>query len=346
MNLDNENQHYISKVLLKRFRLPNEPLQCYQLQSDTWEPKSVERLCSAEGYNQLLVPGLPTNNVVEASISRVESLLPKTFKALEAAAYQDSSELPLKIYNNLREYCAFLKLSSLFGKASAAVSFLTQLNMELERGRYSLWHELKTPQTIIDGFRKEYEDGGRVIIEAKNVLQLIYRLQFERLLDISYAEMAGADWTIGVSPIDLPMSDIGLVQVELHSYQAKHFLLPVGQRLLLEGILWRDPTKNVRRMTIRGLEFTVEEAEYRFDCICLASIREIIFSREQPDVKAGLERAWKSGLRFARITNPELVLDAGAKDADMHYSLRCVSGAEYKKFIQSFVMPAEETENN
>jgi len=341
VNLDNENQHYISRVLLNRFRIPNKPLRCYQLKTGEWVPKSVGRLCSAEGYNQLLVPGLPTNNNVEASISRVESLLPKTFKALEAAAYQESTELPETIFKNLRDYCTFLKLSSPFSKASAVVSFLTQLNIELERGKYSLWREIKTPQNIIDGFRKEYASGGRVIMEAKNLLQLIYRLQFERTLDVNYAEMANTDWTIAVPTVDLPMSDIGLVQVQLDSYKAKYYLLPIGPRFLLEGIFYHDLKKNSVRTAIRGVRLTQEETEFRFDCICLSSVREIIFSRECPDVKSSLGRARRSGLRFARITNPDLVFTAGGQDADMRYSLNCVSEAEYKKFIHSFVMPAE-----
>jgi hypothetical protein len=341
VNLANENQHYISRVLLKRFRVPNEPLCCYQLATGEWVPKSVDRLCSAEGYNQLLVPGLPTNNIVEASISRVETLLPKTFKALEAAAFQESTELPEKIFKNIRDYCTFLKLSSPFSKASAAVSFLTQLNIELDRGKYALWHELKTPQNVIDGFRKEYFSGGRVIIEGKNVLQLIYRLQFERLLDVNYAEIANADWTIAVSPVDLPMSDIGLVQVQLHSYKAKHYLLPIGPRFLLEGIFYYNLEKNYVRTVIRGIELTQEEAEYRFDCICLSSAREIIFSQKHPNVKSSLDRARRMDLRFAQIANPDMVLAAGAQDADMRYSLKCVSEAEYTKYIHSFVLPAE-----
>src|SRR5262245_3449741 len=74
MNLENERQHYISKVLLKRFKIPNAPLQCYKIDTQTWEAKSVDRLCAEEGYNQLLVSGQETNNALEAIISRVESL--------------------------------------------------------------------------------------------------------------------------------------------------------------------------------------------------------------------------------------------------------------------------------
>jgi Protein of unknown function (DUF4238) len=339
MNFTNENQHYISKVLLNRFKIPNQALQCYQIANGTWEPKSIERLCSAEGYNQLLVSGEETNNALEASLSRVETLLPKTFKALEFAARQEITELPAPIYHNLRNYCAFLKLSSLFSKASAVVGFVQQLNMELAKGEYFLWRELEVASEIIAGFRLEYLAGGRAIIEAENVLQLIYRLQFQRLLDVNHCEMANADWTISISPIELPLSDIGVIQMHLENYKANHYLLPLGPRLLLDGIFYHDLSKNSVKTSIKGLEMTQEEAEYRLDCICLSSVREIICSQKNQDIPASLIRARDKGLRFARITNPDLVLAAGAKNASTKYSLRCVSQDEYRRFAHSYVMP-------
>jgi hypothetical protein len=339
MNAENENQHYISRVLLKRFKIPDQPLQCYQIDTQLWEPKSIDRLCAADGYNQLLVPGEETNNSLEASISRVESLLPKTFKALEFASKQETTELPSVLYQNLRQYCAFLKLSSLFSKASAVLSFLQQLNMELEKGTYYLWLELGTPQETVAGFRQEYLNGGRVIIEAENVLQLIYRLQFERLLDVNYMELASTDWTVSISPIDLPMSDIGLIQIHMEDLKANHYLLPLGPRLLLEGIFYHDLSKNSVKTTIKGLEMNQEEAEYRLDCICLSSVREIICSHKDSDVPTSIARAKTKGLRFNRIINPDLVAAAGAKSASRKYSLRCVSQAEYRKFVHCYIMP-------
>src|ERR1022692_1064189 len=98
MNLDNENQHYISRVLLNRFKIPHNPLHCYQILDRTWEEKSVDRLCSAEGYNQLVVPGEKTNNALEASISHVESKLPKTLKALKHASQFENTEILSAIY--------------------------------------------------------------------------------------------------------------------------------------------------------------------------------------------------------------------------------------------------------
>ena len=36
MNNPNENQHFVSKVLLERFKIPGNPLQCYQAQTGEW----------------------------------------------------------------------------------------------------------------------------------------------------------------------------------------------------------------------------------------------------------------------------------------------------------------------
>jgi hypothetical protein len=339
MNLENENQHYISAVLLRRFKTPGNPLHCYQISTREWEEKSVEKLCSAEGYNQLVVPGGKTNNALEASISRVESKLPKTFKALEHAVHFDTMELPAAIYQNLREYCAFLKLSSLFSKASAVVSFLQQINMELERGEYFLWRELQIPQPVIDGFRLEYDNGGRVIIETENALQLVYRLQFERLLDTNCWEFSRTDWAICSSPIDLPMSDAGIVPINLEKLEANHYLLPLGPRLLLEGVFYHDQNKNRVKTSIRGFRMTDEEADYRADCLCSASIREIIFSKRTADVETRLARAVQSGLRFHRVAKLEQVLSAGMKPAGGKYTFKCVPKEEYVRFMHSFVLP-------
>lgn len=339
MNLANEKQHYISKVLLNRFKIPGSPLQCYQIEAGLWKPRSVENVCSSEGYNQLLVPGEDVNNSLEWSISRVESRLPKTFGVLESAANATTTELPKTIYENWCQYCAFLGLSSLFAKASAVVSFVQQLNMELKKGDYYLWRELTVPEETITGFRQEYLEGGRVIIEADNVLQLAYRLQFERLLNINYSELYASDWTATISPFDLPMSDIGLIQIHLTDLKAKWYLLPIGPKHLLEGIFFFDASKNPSKTVVHGHILSAGEAEQRFDCICGSGVREIICSSINPAVTLGIMRAKANGISFNKIVNPDLITAAGAKSASRKYNLRAVSVEEYKQFVHSFVIP-------
>jgi hypothetical protein len=341
VNLRNENQHYISKVLLKRFKKPCHALQCYQIATRQWVAKSIERLCAEEGYNQLIVPGGATNNALEASMSAVESMLPRTFKAIDIAANNENTELPPEIYHNLRLYCAFLKLSSLFSKASAVANFVVQLNIELERGEQFLWRDLGTAPEVVAKFRKAHAAGGRIIVEAENLVQLIYRVQFERLLRVNLSEMCGTDWTVSLSPIDLPMSDIGLIPIRLEDLKANHYLLPIGPRVLLEGVFYHELSKNQSKKTIKGITLDAAEAEYRLDCICLSSVREIISSERNVDIQTSLDRAKKRRLSFHRITDLDLITAAGTKVASTSYSLKVVSLEEYRRFVHSFIMPPD-----
>src|SRR5947207_3710368 len=47
MNVVNENEHYVSRVLLERFKLPGKPLQCFDVKTSTLKPRSVDRSCAA-----------------------------------------------------------------------------------------------------------------------------------------------------------------------------------------------------------------------------------------------------------------------------------------------------------
>ncbi len=337
MNCKNENQHYVSRVLLKRFKTKGSALQCYQVQTRKWIERSIESACSAEGYNQLLLAD-GVNNAIENSFSSVESTLPKTFKALEEAANQPSTELPKKFYENMCLYCAFLIQTSLFSKPAAVVSLLDQINTELEKGSYHLLHELKVPNDTIMRFRQEYFQGGRIIIESENVLQLVHRLQFDRLFKMSYAEFLNCDWTVSHSPVELPMSDIGLVPMQLKDdFKGNLYLLPISPKLMLEGLFNFDLTQNSSKQIVSGHNLTAEEAEYRLDTVCSSAVREIIFSRREPKVQAVLDRAKTKGITFNKVVNPELAISAGLKGSGTNYSLQMVSLEEYVKFVQSFV---------
>ena len=137
-----------------------------------------------------------------------------------------------------------LKRCSLFSKASAVANFVFQLNHELNVGRYDLWHLLGTPPEQIERFRLEHEQGRYVIISGENVMQLLYRLQFERLINSDCTEFAHCEWALLNSPIDLAVSDTGLVHFHNEKENAKHYLLPIGPRLLLEG--WFAANAQVR----------------------------------------------------------------------------------------------------
>jgi len=236
-------------------------------------------------------------------------------------------------------YCTFLKGTSLFSKPGAVVSFLAQINMELEKGEYYIFRELKIPDFQINLAQKAFLQGGRIIIESENVLQTVFRLQFERMLNSNYSEFLNCDWTISNSPIELPMSDIGLIKISLTDLKANHYILPIGPRLLLEGLFYYEGSKNSSRPVVQGHDLNPIEAEYRLDCICSSAVLEVICPHKNFDIAASRERASAKQIMFTKIVNPEQVLVSGLQKANPAYCLQMVSEDDYVKFVHSFVRP-------
>ena len=104
MNNKNERQHYVSQVLLKRFKATGKSLQCYQIQTGLWKAKRIERACSARGYNQLLVGG-NMNNTIEDSFSKVETNPPRDIQSI---ADRSKSPNDGSAKRNLRELVPLL----------------------------------------------------------------------------------------------------------------------------------------------------------------------------------------------------------------------------------------------
>lgn len=339
VNKANENQHWISRVLLGRFKLPGNPFQCYQVETGEWIPKSLDRVCAWPGYNQLLVSGEPDNTLEEA-FSKVESGLRNTLRALDRAATQPLSDLPPQIYENMCWYCAFLKGIAPISKPGAVVSFLIQINMELEKGGDSLLRELNIPVEIVNSWRKECVAGRKIVVESENILQLLFRFQFKRNYACNYSQFISTKWAVSKSPIELPMSDVGLVPMHLIDHKANHYMLPISPNLLLEGVFFHDGTKNSSKPIIRGLSYTQEEAEKTFDCICASAITEIICSRKIANIAGSISRAKASGVNFCKIVKPGTIAPAGLADVSIgDFRYRVVSGDEYVKFVHSFIRP-------
>lgn len=339
MNVANENQHWISQHLLKRFKAKGAPLQSYQIETGEWVPKNLKRICAAPGYNQLLVSGEP-DNTLEAAFSKIESGLPKTLMALEAAVKRPMTELPQAIYENMCWYCAFLKGMAPYSKPGAVVSFIIQLNMELESGSISLLRELNIPERTINELRRQIAMGRKVIVESKNLLQLLYRFQFRRSHGIDYNQFLSTKWTVSRSPIELSMSDVGLVPMFLEEHKANHYLLPIGPNLLLEGVYCYEMSKNSSRPVIRGMDLTHDEAEYRFDCICASAIREMICAQKLPNISEARKRAKMNGTKFCEIRDPKRITSCGLADiGDGDFRFGIVSVEEYIKVIHSHILP-------
>ncbi len=301
--------------------------------------KSVEKTCAESGYNQLLAFGT-NDNSLEGAFSKVESGLPKTFKALEAAAQRTHTELPVPIFENLCRYCAFLKLSSLAAKASAVVNFVYLLNFEVETGHHHLLRELQIPEAIISGWKTELLSGRRVILASRDPMQLLYRNQFRRVFSGDYGMFCHTKWTICASPFDLLMSDIGLVPLLCEEDKFTHYILPIGPRLVLQGIFFHDVTKNSARQPLKGLALTHDEAEYCFDALCASAVNEIVCSRQMPNIAESFDRAKARGIGFLKIVSPNEVTSAGLRDSPTEIHFRVVSMADFVTFVHSFIKPS------
>lgn len=342
MNNSNENQHFVSKVLLKRFKIPGNPLQCYQVQTGNWIPKKPDNACSSPGYNQLLFTGQSeAENKLESEFSAVESRLPKLFIILEDAAKNPTTELAEGIYNDLCKYCAFLKLTAPHAKPGAVAAFLFQLNWELERQEKSLLRDLQIPEETIAAWSNEYKSGKRVVIESDNALQLLYRFQFNRLYHFNVGDLKAAHWTIFNSPIELPISDVGLVPIGLADLRVNVYLLPISPKLLLRGLFYFDKEKRSTTRNIKSSLLANEEAQQFYDCICSSAITEVVCSHKNEDVPKAIQRAKSNGIKFHKISNPRNVLTAGLKSTSVECLFKIVPADEYKRIVYSFMQPAD-----
>ena len=342
MNILNENQHFVSKVLLKRFKIPGNSLQCFQVKTGKWIPKSSESACSAIGYNQLLQDGqLKSENTLEADFSAVESRLPKAFAALEKASENSRTELPENIYKDICSYCAFLKLMAPHAKPGAVVSFVFQLNMELESSGNFLLRELKIPEKTITFWKQQHKLGHKIIVGAENLLQSLYWRQHQINREFDADFFLKAHWTILKSPIEFPISDVGLIPIGYKDLGLSVYLLPISPNLLLKGLLYFDLSKNSVERIVKSLILNLEEAEYIFDCICASAIVEIVSSKINPDIPIAIDRAKTKGIKFHKVPNPEKIMSAGMKNVTDEIIFRVVSVEEYKTFMHSYMQPAE-----
>jgi hypothetical protein len=340
MNSGVENQHYISRFLLKRFRRPGEPLQCYQIASGAWIPKSVERACSAPGYNQLILPK-GVENTLEDEFSKVESGLPKLFRVLESAAGSPSIALAEADFATLCRYCAILKASSPFSKATAVVNFVFQLNLELEQGRVDFLRELQISELGIHKLQQEVARGRKIVIESDNPMQMLYRRNF-RHFPVDVAAFGSSQWRLLKSPLEMPISDVGLYPLHLEDHRANRFVLPISPHLILQGTFYYDPAKNKPRRPIESATLSEEDAQGYFDFLCASGITELICARKVDGIRKAIERCAENGITFQRLSRTDDIRSAGEKISSQFFQIRVVDVAEYKAFIHARFEPRRE----
>jgi hypothetical protein len=334
----NTIEHYVSRAILKRFRRGSERLQCYQVQTGQWNQKSVHDVCSARGYNQIIV-GSQSDHTIDNDLKKIENELPTTLKFLDSLPPNQRSSIPQEILVNLRDYFSFLKLISPVAKPGAIVALTIEINMGLEKEDYNLLRELHVTEEAIQKLREYYLQGGRVVIEAKNLMQQLFRFQFPRLLPSTQNIFQQAKWFLASSPIDVPLSDVGIVPMHLTDLKANHFILPISPRLVLEAIFYFDQGKNRSSGIVERMEYTVEEAEYRLECICASALSQIICSQRINGISDYIKRAFQNNIRFHKIVSPELAFQSGLEEADPNFALKVMSTQEYIQYVHGHIQP-------
>jgi hypothetical protein len=236
-----------------------------------------------------------------------------------------------------------LKRISPFAKAVAPANFVFQINKDLENGNVKVLREvLNVPDELIKSFQKEYSLGRRIIIDSEDFLQVIYRIQFRNGYQLDYSMFRNnAKWTICKSPIELPVSDVALVELPVGVHNATFYVLPIGPKLLLKGqINWGKQTPSSQTI-VRGDNLTTGEAQYWFDAICLSALSELICSHRINDILEVLKRAKSNGVAFHKIVSQELAIGAGVKQFSAGLGIRVVSREEFVGFIHSFIQAPE-----
>jgi hypothetical protein len=330
-----QNQHYISRALIKRFST-NGIVQKYYVKYDNWGQAGLRNTFSSDGYTQMLSQG-KVDNTLEKTFSKVEALLPETLAALDSAAKRNKTALREELYKNFCWYLAFLQCLSPFFKAKSPVDFLDDLHRELIDGSGDIL-DVRLSMSLEEKkyFRHWILNGQKLIIDSKNYLQLLHRVQFNRVCRVYYNRFRFiTDWHLCRSPIELPLSDMAITEMRfplIHWYS-----LPIAPRLLLVGRIPQPEKLPSNQSMVYGVDLPLPNAENWKDLICLQARLALISKTQFPDAYERKLRAIRAGHAFANITEIDKVLAAGTADFIDEFSFKIVSVEEYKAFCSAFV---------
>lgn len=337
----NNNQHYITESFIKNRFGTNGFVQRYDVIWDSWKIASPQFVFSGRGYTQMLTEGEPVDNSLEESFGKIENQLKFVFPALDESAQRKSTTVSKEIYDNLCLYCSYLWHLSPFAKAKAPANYVIELDMDLKRGNVRKLRELGILENDITTIQRLHAEGKKFIFNEGNYLQWAFRVQFiHNAINKAAFFRNIAKWTVYNSPIELPISDIALVDYP-ESNKATLFILPTSPHLVLIGRIEHGtpPPFYTNDTIIYGDTLTTEAAEHVFDLICFSGIKAVA-CQNKLDIKASRERATKKKIAFTKISNLDAVLAAGEQTFKPNMlRLLPVSKEEYTKFIHTFVMP-------
>jgi hypothetical protein len=320
--------------LLRRFANSGR-LQLFDIKTERWKRLPPKKIFCQGGYTQLLANGL-VDNTLEIEFGKVEKRFPETLAALDGAAKKPQTTIPLDVFTNLCWYCAFLWRISPFAKAKAPIDFVMQMNKDLEHGRSDLLRQVVgLSENDIKAIQKAHAEGKKLIIDSQDFLQLIFRVQFVLRCKEDFVLFRHyTKWAVWNSPIELPISDIALVQVSFK--EANVFVLPIAPHLLLAGTIKTGTQNKSDETVVKSNTFNVEDAQYWADAICYSAQATLASKNIIPDVPTMRKRAEKQ-VNFTKIVNPESIVTAGETDFSGIFGVRLVRNSEFVRFIHSHV---------
>ena len=333
----NTNQHYVSQALLRRFTT-NGRLHRYSIKYGKWDTTAPRSIFSRQGYNQLIAFGVYDDSI-DKQLKTLEDNLPITLKALDDAATRSKTQFDFGVYDHLCRYCAFLWHMSPFSKVSAAVSFIVQLNMDLEHGRIKLLQTLGFKPDNIAIIQKLHADGYRFIITGKNFLQLVYRIQFAQKCPETYQlHRNHTKWTVFNSPIEFPISDMAFLKYHEQNANVMLCLLPISPQTVLVGNQpMGNNIRNSNETIVYGNTLPESEAEYIRNMICLSTVLTLASKSRLGDINAFRAKASNGGAKFVKLNNLDMALSAGLEpiESEQDFLITPVNVEQYKKFVHS-----------
>lgn len=340
----NNNQHYITESFIKKRFGQNGFVHRYDVRYDSWKANaSPQFVFSAPGYTQFLEEGQPVDNSLEISFSNLENQLQFIFPVLDDAAERAEIMVSEQIFKDLCFYCAYLWYLSPFAKAKASANFVMELDFNLKHGNWDYLRKRGMPESAIQRMKAQFDAGYQFVLRGDNYLQFVFRDQFVR----NCRSQAGhfryhTKWTVYNSPIELPISDIALVDMP-EGKTATLYILPISPNRVLIGRLQHGtpPPYFSTDAKIYGDILTAEAAQDVLDIICSSAVKAIA-CKNRMDIKAIRQRAQKRKVAFTKIANLDDVLEAGSKAFDRSKDLFLipVSSDEYVKYLHSFIRPA------
>ena len=337
------NEHFISESFVKnRFGI-NGFVQLFHVEWNKWKPKaaSPQFVFSQRGYTQFLAEGEPVDHTLEESFGKVESKLHDVFPVLDNAAESETTMVPEPIYDTLCWYCAHLWHLSPFAKAKAPANFVMQLNMDLKHGNLRPLQEFGVTAWDTCQILAMHMNGHRFILYGDDFHQWAFRVQCVKgIADRFMMFKHNVKWTVYNSPIELPISDVALIDMP-ESKEVHSFILPISPNKVLIGRILNGKQTPHNETIIYGGTLTREEAEKTVEIICLSAFKSVA-CRNKMDVAGIRKRAKENGVKFARIKDLKAVWEAGTKVFRFKkYLITPVSKEKYIEFIHSFILPPE-----